>query len=287
MAMQVKECDKRIVSGALEMLLEAEAVFFDLDGCVYFGERLADGAQELLDYLRLKGKKIQFVTNNSTDTGAQVAARLTRMGLETQPEHVATATELIGAHLLKRFGPVALKVVGSRSLHQSLEQAGHRLVPLHSGTPVRTLVIGRDTEYDYGKMQAIVEEMDQGTPVLATNPDVFHPGSRGEKVPETGSLYSPLEAITGKKVSYFGKPAPYMFELTMERCGVTRPEACVMVGDNLLTDIAGGRSAGLKTLWLYGMSGASEEAADPKAERPDFAVPDLLTLALASGSQPQ
>jgi HAD superfamily hydrolase (TIGR01450 family) len=153
--------------------------------------------------------------------------------------------------------------------------------------PVRTVVIGRDTEYDYGKMQAIVEEMDRGTPVLATNPDVFHPGSRGEKVPETGSLYSPLEAITGKKVSYFGKPAPYMFELTMERCGVTRPEACVMVGDNLRTDIAGGRSAGLKTLWLSGMSGAAEEASDADTERPDYAIPDLLTLAVHGGWRPQ
>lgn len=286
MSMQAKEYDKRIVSGTLEMLLEAEAVFFDLDGCIYFGERLAAGAKELLDYLRYKGKIIRFVTNNSTDTGAQVAVRLSRMGLEVQAGHVATATELIGVHLLKQFGPVSLKVIGSQSLHHSLEQAGHRLVPLHSITPVRTVVIGRDTSYDYGKMQAIVEEMDKGTPVLATNPDVFHPGSRGEKVPETGSLYIPLEAMTGRKVSYFGKPAPYMFELTMERCGIMRPESCVMVGDNLNTDIAGGRSAGLKTLWLFGIDRAPEEAAGVETERPDFAVPDLQTLAAHIGWRP-
>lgn len=278
MVMQVLKDDDLSVSGALEMLLNAEAVFFDLDGCVYFGERLADGALTLLEWLQGRGKKIRFVTNNSTDTGAQVANRLSHMGLKTPSEQVMTATELIGLHLLKLYDRTTLKVIGSRSLHTALERAGHRLVPLYSMERADAVVIGRDTAYDYSKLQAILEEMDKGTPVIATNPDLFHPGSRGEKVPETGALYSAFEAITGRKVNYFGKPAPYMFELAMEHCGIKSPELCVMIGDNLQTDIAGGRSAGMQTIWLYGANPPSPDNQAPLSCRPNFAVPDLQSL---------
>lgn len=260
------------------MLLKAEAVCFDLDGCVYFGDWLADGALTLLEWLSGKGKRVRFVTNNSTDSGAQVAVRLSQMGLKVEPEQVMTATELVGLHLLKLYGRTTLKVIGSRSLHRALELAGHRLVPLFSIERADAVVFGRDTSYDYTKLQAVLEEIDNGTPVLATNPDLFHPGSRGEKVPETGALYSALEAITGRKVNYFGKPAPYMFDLAMENCGVKSPELCVMVGDNLHTDIAGGRAAGMKTIWLYGANRPSEDNQIPLNLHPDFAVPDLKTL---------
>ncbi|MEF3311464.1 HAD-IIA family hydrolase [Paenibacillus sp. GYB004] len=282
--MLILEDDERSVSAALELLLQAEAVFFDLDGCIYFGDRLADGALALLEWLSHKGKQVRFVTNNSTDTGAQVAARLVRMGLKAGSEQIMTATELIGLHLMRLYGRTTLKVIGSRSLHSALERAGHRLVPLYSDERADTLVIGRDTSYDYAKLQAAMEEIDAGTPVLATNPDLFHPGSRGEKVPETGALYSALEAMTGRKINYFGKPAPYMFELAMENCGVKSPELCVMVGDNLHTDIAGGRSAGMKTIWLYDAANLpSSEEPLPFHLRPDVALPDLQSLSARVG----
>ncbi|MDR6550854.1 HAD-IIA family hydrolase [Paenibacillus qinlingensis] len=275
--MQEQELDYQTVSGAWETLLQAEAVFFDLDGCIYFSDRLAGGAKELLHFLEEKKKQIRFVTNNSTDSGVQVAARLSRMGLEVRPEHVMTATELVGLHLLKTYGKQTLKVIGSPSLHAALEQYGHDVLPLDSTIQAQMVVVGRDTEFDYNKLQFLVEEADRGTPLLATNPDLTHPGNRGQKVLETGALYAPVEAITRKKVDYFGKPAPYMFQLTMEKCGIRSSKACVMVGDNLYTDIAGGSSSGMKTIWLYGPSGSSTIPID--AVNPDYALQDLQTLA--------
>ncbi|WP_164821412.1 HAD-IIA family hydrolase [Paenibacillus koleovorans] len=249
-------------------LEQAEGVFFDLDGCVYFGERIAEGAGELLQALRGQGKRVRFVTNNSTDSGEQVAARLARMGLEAQPEHIMTATELVGVHLFRQAGPLKLKAVGSQSLHAALERAGHRVLPLDSKQRVDMVVFGRDTTFSYAKLAAVLEEAERGTPVLGTNLDLHHPGVKG-RVPETGALYAPVELILGRKLEAFGKPAPHMFRLTMEQCGIARPDLCVMVGDNLYTDVAGGRAAGMRTFWLYGPSLASSSglpaAADPAA----------------------
>ncbi|WP_262677399.1 hypothetical protein [Paenibacillus sp. J5C2022] len=38
-----------------EWFLQMEAALFDLDGCLYYGERLAEGAVELLCLLNEKG----------------------------------------------------------------------------------------------------------------------------------------------------------------------------------------------------------------------------------------
>ena len=46
-------------------LHDAEAFLFDLDGTLYLGDRLIDGAVETLGFLRQQGKRIVFLTNNS------------------------------------------------------------------------------------------------------------------------------------------------------------------------------------------------------------------------------
>ena len=61
------------------------------------------------------------------------------------------------------------------------------------------------------------------------------------------------------------------FEMALERLGCAAAEA-VMVGDGLTTDIAGGRAAGMATVWLDpgGANGGEGQA--------DLVVPDLARL---------
>jgi FMN phosphatase YigB (HAD superfamily) len=46
-----------------------------------------------------------------------------------------------------------------------------------------------------------------------------------------------------------GKPAPEVFERVCHELGVP-PRRSVMVGDDAIADVLGGRSAGLRTIWL-------------------------------------
>ena len=63
------------------------------------------------------------------------------------------------------------------------------------------------------------------------------------------------------------KPAGEFFEAAMaELEGITPPE-CVMIGDSLSADIAGGKNFGMKTVW-YDRSGTGEEShADRRVTR--------------------
>lgn len=45
------------------------------------------------------------------------------------------------------------------------------------------------------------------------------------------------------------KPDPLIFERVMERLGNPSPEAVLIIGDNLVSDIMGGKQYGLRTCW--------------------------------------
>lgn len=238
--------------------------FFDLDGCVYYGTNLANRANELMGLLRSRGNKIGFITNNSRENAAEIRSKLRRMGLDIDNETIVSATEAVAVYLTERHAGAAVKVAGSPSLTRELTGRGHRLLDWSDTEVADIVIVGRDTEFDYRRLQQIANEMLQGARVISTNSDYSHPGEAGQVVPETGSLLAAIEAIAGTEAESVGKPHGYLYELAMGAYGVS-PSECVMVGDNLSTDIAGAERVGMKSIWI----------GDPEQRRqgPDSVIP--------------
>lgn len=222
---------------------------FDLDGCIYNGEQLNACAADLLEMLRSDGKVIRFITNNSRQMGEEIASKLAGMGVRVSAAEVITATEYAGIYMMRQYGPSVVKVYGSESLRQAVVRAGHHVLDEHSGENRSFIVIGRDIAFSYEKLQRIALEVEQGAQVIGVNSDRYHPGEGGHRVPETGALTAAVEAVTGVAAVYAGKPAAHFFAYAMEDCGFA-PEQSLMVGDNYSTDIIGGKSAGMHTVWL-------------------------------------
>lgn len=249
-----------------KFLRMADVYFFDLDGCVYHTDHPASGAKELLEQLRCDGKRVGFITNNSREMAFDIAEKLLKMGFEIKPEEIITATDVTGYYLKERYGIQTVKVVGSIGLARSIEQWGHRVVDIASSDEVDVIVIGRDIDFTFDKLQQIVEFEGMGARVLAVNPDYFHPGQRGRRVPETGALAAAVEVIIDKRLEYVGKPATNMFDFGMRLYGVESHQ-CIMVGDNLYTDIAGGSQAGMRTIWIRG-AGMNQTLSDSDLTTP-------------------
>ncbi|MFG1860810.1 HAD family hydrolase [Microbispora bryophytorum] len=69
------------------------------------------------------------------------------------------------------------------------------------------------------------------------------------KIQQTG-LAEAVDAYALSGLEGIRKPDVGLFEIAAKRCGVTLAEGGWMIGDNLTADIAGGRAAGLRTIWI-------------------------------------
>ena len=67
-------------------LLEATNTFiFDCDGVIWKGDCLIEGIEETLEMLRSMGKRLIFVTNNSTKSRKSYAKKFESLGLKVTP----------------------------------------------------------------------------------------------------------------------------------------------------------------------------------------------------------
>ena len=55
---------------------------FDMDGTLYLGDRLFDFTLELLEKIKLNGKRYMFMTNNSSKSVSAYIEKLKKMGIE-------------------------------------------------------------------------------------------------------------------------------------------------------------------------------------------------------------
>ncbi|MDG0790535.1 HAD-IIA family hydrolase [Cohnella ginsengisoli] len=260
---------------------EIRAWLFDLDGTLYFGNKAAPGAREMLRRIRRLGYREAFVTNNSRHSAKEVAARLNRMGLEVSDLAIVTATEYSARFLKEKYGSLVVSVAGSPAFAEAHRLSGHTVRPLQDDTRPDAVVIGLDAAFTYRQLERIVHAVGSGAKLFASNPDGYHPGAGGRRVPETGALVAAIEVASGISASYIGKPEPYMFRYALSLCEVSASQA-IMVGDNYDTDIRGGKGAGVRTVWLNGSTKPDamndRHAADRQAA--DIVVrhlPDLFT----------
>ena len=93
-------------------------------------------------------------------------------------------------------------------------------------------------------------------------------------MPGTGAMVAMLATASGVTPTGVGKPEPIMYELAMVQMGARR-ETTAAVGDRVMTDIVGGKRAGLTTICV--LSGASDRA-EAEAAGTDFIFDDIGRL---------
>ena len=124
-------------------------------------------------------------------------------------------------------------------------------------TDPAVVVVGYDPEFDYAKLTRATAAIRAGARFVATNPDKSGPTEEGI-APANGAMAALMEAASGVRPFFVGKPNPLMMRTALNHLGV-HSEQTVMIGDNMETDIIGGLQAGLETvLVLSGVTSRSE-----------------------------
>ncbi len=250
-----------------------KAVLFDMDGVIYRGNLPLPGVNELLAFLEAHDIQYACITNNSTRTSAQFAAKVQSMDLHIPAERIITsavATNLYLRSIAPRGTPIF--AIGMEGLIEPLFSDGYFV--LDEQTP-RYVVVGGDFDLTYAKLRTACLAIRAGATFIGTNPDTTFPAEDGI-IPGCGALLAALRAATSQEPLIIGKPEPALFDAAIALLGA-QPSTTLIVGDRYDTDIVGGARAGLATaMVLTGVSTAEEAAQGPVAT--DLIVNDLPTL---------
>jgi glycerol-1-phosphatase len=255
------------------------AVVCDLDGVVYRGPTAVPGAVEALSGLDVP---VLYATNNASRPPAEVAEHLRRLGLQCEPEAVATSSQA-GAWLLRERVEAGSRVlaVGGVGVGLALEEAGLQPVSpdgAANAAPLAAVLQGYGPGVSATDLAEAAYAIQGGALWVATNTDSTLPTDRGV-APGNGSLVGAVANAVGRDPDLVaGKPAPPLYLLCAERLDV-EPAAMLAVGDRLDTDIEGAVTAGIDSLFvLTGVDDLAACLAAPAGRRPTWVAPDLAAL---------
>ena len=258
---------------------QIKALILDMDGVLWRADEPIGDLPANFDAIAARDLKVTLATNSSIKSAEKYQEKLAGFGVELAVSQVLTSS-MATAALLKEDFPQGgdLYVVGMEGIISALETQGFRIFTENNipENPV-AVVIGMDWAINYKKIAHASLLIQQGIPFYATNPDKTYPTPEG-LMPGAGTLLAAVETASGVTPIMAGKPSAFLFQLAMQKMGVS-PEETIMVGDRLETDILGGQNAGCKTaLVLSGVT--TRERGEAWMPKVDFIVDELGKLVL-------
>jgi 4-nitrophenyl phosphatase len=236
----------------IEPLSAVRAFVFDLDGCVWNGDVLNPGAAELLASLHAGGRRLGFITNNSRATGADIRARLERLGVRVA-DTVLTPLEIIGETIADRYGRSRVMVIGTGELAGAIAGDDHEVVAVAEYRRATVVVVGNDFDLTYARLTAAARAAAAGAPLVTPNVDPRLPIEGPDFLPGCGAIVAAVAMAAGVEPVVVGKPEPPLFEIALRRLGVGAGDAA-MVGDSVPSDVRGALRIGMRTV-LYAPDG--------------------------------
>ena len=112
----------------LDKLKNCELFLFDMDGTLYLGDDVYDGAIALMEDLPRLGKQYIYLTNNSSRAGVDYITRLRRLGFPCEAENVFTSGMATGMYLNQNYPGASVYLAGTRAFFRELQSYGIRLI---------------------------------------------------------------------------------------------------------------------------------------------------------------
>lgn len=217
-----------------------DTLLSDIDGTILHKGEALPGAAEALNRIRGAGVKIRLLTNTTAKTPATLAAELRSAGIEVAAEEIQTATTACVTYLQQQTG-----------------QRCHLIVPpdirpLFDGVTINDeqpdiVVIGDIGDaFDYSTLNRAFRMLRDGARLVALQKNLFWFDRDGARL-DCGAFIVGLEAAANVTALVTGKPSSVFFETALRQLD-SRAERTLVIGDDVLTDMAGARAVGAHAL---------------------------------------
>ena len=261
--------------------MRKKLIIFDMDGTIYLGKDLFDGALETFEYLRKNNIDYVFFTNNSSHDLEFYFDKMKAFGIECDlKKNFYSSTEVTISHLLKE-DVKDIYVIGNKCLKDKLAKHFNLIKEYQPNHKIDALVAGFSTELTYKELQdGCLYLQTTDCLFIATNGDWRCPIEGGLFIPDCGGMCEWIYRCTGKKATVMGKPNPEIITYLAEQFNVSLDEV-LAVGDRLYTDIQVAVNANVDSLAVLSGESSLDDINNYPA-KPTFILnsikelPDLL-----------
>lgn len=236
----------------LEAIRSKKAFICDMDGVIYHGRRLLDGARQFVDWLKSRNKQYLFLTNSSERSPEDLRDKLAGMGIDIAESHFMTSALATASFLHSQKPGARVYTIAGKGLNQALQDVGCILTDDRPDY----VVLGETLDYTHEKITHAIRAVLAGAKLIGTNPDISGPSEDGV-VPACKALIAPIELASGRQAYFIGKPNPLIMHHSLKRIQCRREDA-VIIGDRMDTDIIAGIESEIQTVLV--LSGITSKA---------------------------
>jgi len=223
-------------------LRDKKGYICDMDGVIYHGNRLVDGAKDFVDWLKKEDKKFLFLTNSSAKSPKELQQKLSRLGIAVGEDDFITSAQATASFLANQNPNVGVYVIGESGLINALYDAGFYMDQTHPAY----VVVGESRTYNFEQVELAVHLVLGGAKLIGTNSDLTGPSEKGV-APACRALVAPIEMATDRKAYFIGKPNPLIMRHAIKKLGCELDDTLI-VGDRMDTDIIAGIESGIETV---------------------------------------
>jgi HAD superfamily hydrolase (TIGR01458 family) len=212
-----------------------KALFLDLSGVLCEGDTPIAGAAEAIERARSRGATLRFLTNTATKSHAEILAHLKRMHMFVQADELFTAPVAARHYIQDRqLKPYCL-------LHPAIR---HDFDDIDQTNPNCVLLGDAREGLNYQSLNRAFQLCMQGAPLIGIGMNKYFMDEHGLQL-DAGAFIHALEWAADTRAIIMGKPNKAFFEQIVASTPYT-PEQCLMIGDDVISDIQGAADAGLQ-----------------------------------------
>src|SRR5947209_12436793 len=147
----------------------------DMDGVLYRGSELIPCADSFIRELRARDVPFRLLTNNSQRTRRDVVAKVARLGIDVEEEHIFTCAMATARFLARQKPGGTAFVIGEGGLLTALHRNGYAIVDKDPDY----VVVGEGRTLNFEMAEAALGMILGGAKLVATNLDPNCPTPTG------------------------------------------------------------------------------------------------------------
>ncbi len=250
-------------------LSKMRGVLCDLDGTLYVGDRLIEGAAETLAYFRARGLSLRFLTNTTTRSRRSLLARVRSLGLDIEEGELLSAAYAGVLYLRAAGRPRCRLLLEKDAAEEYREFTTDDVAP-------EVIVIGDiGGRWDYELLNSVFRQLISGARLLGLHKNRYYQTQQGLML-DAGVFVEALEYASQSRAVIVGKPAPQFFQLALESLNLSSEEV-IIIGDDIETDVGAAQAEGIGEI-LVKTGKFRENLASRLAITPRFSVDSIKSV---------